>query len=149
MTEQFFEYRLRVRYAECDAQHVVFNARYGDYVDIAINEYVRMLFGHYQNMLDQGLDMQVVNMNLSWKAPARFDEVLCARIHPGKLGNTSFVVRVEFFRFGDNTHIMDAEVTYVMIDPATMSKKAIPPSVRELLAAGAPGKLISHAGEEA
>ena len=26
-----FRYYLRVRYQECDPQHVVFNARYGDY----------------------------------------------------------------------------------------------------------------------
>lgn len=30
-----FRYYLRVRYGECDAQKVVFNARYGDYVDLA------------------------------------------------------------------------------------------------------------------
>lgn len=47
-----FEFRLRVRYGECDAQGVVFNARYGDYVDIAVNEYIRTLFGNYQNLLD-------------------------------------------------------------------------------------------------
>ena len=30
-----FRYYTRVRYQDCDAQHVVFNARYGDYVDLA------------------------------------------------------------------------------------------------------------------
>ena len=30
-----FRYYMRVRFQECDAQHVVFNARYGDYIDIA------------------------------------------------------------------------------------------------------------------
>ena len=29
-----FRYYLRVRYGECDAQKVVFNARYADYVDL-------------------------------------------------------------------------------------------------------------------
>ena len=57
MTDTPMEYRFRVRYAECDAQQVVFNARYADYVDITINEYIRALFGDYQNMLDRGLDM--------------------------------------------------------------------------------------------
>ena len=36
-----FRYYLRVRYQECDAQHVVFNARYGDYVDLACFEFLR------------------------------------------------------------------------------------------------------------
>jgi acyl-CoA thioester hydrolase len=36
-----FRYYLRVRYSECDSQKVVFNARYGEYVDLAVTEYVR------------------------------------------------------------------------------------------------------------
>ena len=31
-----FTLLLRVRYGECDAQEVVFNARYADYIDIAM-----------------------------------------------------------------------------------------------------------------
>ena len=33
-----FRLRLRVRYNECDAQGIVFNARWVDYVDIAVGE---------------------------------------------------------------------------------------------------------------
>ena len=40
MTERF-RYYLRVRYQECDAQKVVFNARYGDYIDQACIEFLR------------------------------------------------------------------------------------------------------------
>ena len=55
MTDQSqspFRFRFRVRYGECDAQGVVFNARYGDFVDISVNEYIRTLFGDYQRLLD-------------------------------------------------------------------------------------------------
>ena len=40
-----FRLLLRVRYGECDAQQVVFNARYGDYVDVAATEFYRAVFG--------------------------------------------------------------------------------------------------------
>jgi acyl-CoA thioester hydrolase len=36
-----FRYYLRVRYSECDAQKIVFNARYGEYVDLAVSEFMR------------------------------------------------------------------------------------------------------------
>ena len=36
-----FRYYLRVRYIECDAQKVVFNSRYSEYVDVSINEFLR------------------------------------------------------------------------------------------------------------
>ena len=38
---QRFRYYVRVRYQDCDAQHVVFNARYGDYIDLACFEFLR------------------------------------------------------------------------------------------------------------
>ena len=144
---QPFRFRFRGRYGECDALGVVFNARYGDYVDIAVNEYIRTLFGDYQRLLDQDLDIQVVSLTVNWKAPAKFDDVLEARIKAGQLGNTSFTLHLEFYRYGDDRFIADADITYVVIQPSVMGKVTIPDSVRDQLAEGAPGVLISHAGE--
>lgn len=143
-----FRFRFRVRYGECDAQGVVFNARYADFVDIAVNEYIRTLFGDYQRLLDQDLDIQVVSLTVNWKAPARFDDVLEARIRTGRIGNTSFALHLEFYRFDEEQLIADADITYVMIQPSKMEKVAVPGTIRELLEAGAPGVLISHAGEQ-
>jgi acyl-CoA thioester hydrolase len=142
-----FRFRFRVRYGECDAQGVVFNARYADFVDIAVNEYIRTLLGDYQHLLDQDLDIQVVSLTVNWKAPAKFDDVLEARIRAGRIGNTSFTLHLEFFRYGDDGFIADADVTYVLIQPSVMGKVAIPDHIRQLLELGAPGELISHAGE--
>jgi len=36
-----FRYYVRVRYQDCDAQHVVFNSRYSDYADLACFEFLR------------------------------------------------------------------------------------------------------------
>ena len=143
-----FEYRLRVRYAECDAQGVVFNARYGDYADLAMNEFVRTLFGNYQNLLDQDLDIQVVSMTINWQAPAHFDDVLRARVQTQKLGNTSFTIGVAFSRYPDDTAIAEGELTYVVVSPASLTKKPIPETMRHSLEQGAPGVVISHAGED-
>jgi acyl-CoA thioester hydrolase len=142
-----FRFRFRVRYAECDAQSVVFNARYADYVDIAVNEYIRTLFGDYQNLLDQDLDIQVVSLNLNYRAPARFDDVLEARVSAGRIGNTSFTLHLEFCRYSDGAQVAEADIVYVMIQPSAMQKRQVPETIRGLLQEGAPGVLISHAGE--
>lgn len=147
MTESPFEFRFRVRYGECDAQGVVFNARYADYVDIAVNEYIRTLFGDYQNLLDQDMDIQVVSLTINWQSPARFDEVLRATIRPGRLGNTSFSLALDFHRYGSDEKVADAAITYVLIAPSTGAKQPLPESLRATLQAGAPGTVISHAGE--
>ncbi|WP_166268801.1 acyl-CoA thioesterase [Marinobacter caseinilyticus] len=149
MNQAPFEFRFRVRYGECDAQGVVFNARYGDYVDIAVNEYIRTLFGSYQNLLDTDSDIQVVSLTTNWKAPGRFDDVLCATIAPGQLGNSSFSLHLVFRRFSDGEELASADITYVMISPAQASKKIIPDNLRHILDQGASGIVISHAGEDA
>ena len=142
-----FRFRFRVRYGECDAQSVVFNARYADYVDISVNEYIRTLFGSYQNLLDQDLDIQVVSLHLNYRAPAKFDDVLEARIAAGRVGTTSFTLHLEFYRYGEGVLVADADITDVLMRPSEMAKTPVPDSIRELLESGAPGVLISHAGE--
>ncbi len=88
-----------------------------------------------------------MSLTVNWKAPAKFDDVLEARIRAGRIGNTSFTLHLEFFRYGDETFIADADVTYVLIQPSVMAKVTIPDRIRTLLEKGAPGELISHAGE--
>jgi len=70
-----FTYLIRVRYGECDAQNVVFNPRYAEYVDIASTEYIRHIWGGYDQLIASGMDMQVVSMKLDWSASAKFDDV--------------------------------------------------------------------------
>lgn len=147
MSDKPMEFRFRVRYAECDAQQVVFNARYADYVDITINEYIRALFGDYRNMIEQGMDMQVVSMTLNWTAPARFDEVLCGRLTVKHLGNTSFTLAVDFVRYPDEAPIARADVVYVLVNPDTLSKTPIPDGLRDRMQTAGRGTVISHAGE--
>ena len=112
-----------------------------------MNEYIRTLFGDYQNLLDQDLDIQVVSLNLNYRAPARFDDVLEARVSAGRIGNTSFTLHLEFCRYGDGLKVAEADIVYVMIQPSAMQKRSVPETIRGLLREGAPGALISHAGE--
>jgi len=65
---------LRVRYSECDAQKVVFNGRYGEYVDLAVTEYMRAI-GLTSGGLFVEFDYQLVKQTIEWRAPARFDDV--------------------------------------------------------------------------
>src|SRR5262245_55210474 len=74
-----FTYYLRVRYGECDAQRVVFNARYADYVDVATNEFIRAI-GFSDALINGDLDVQLVKQTAEWKAPARFDQALAIAV---------------------------------------------------------------------
>jgi len=133
---------LRVRYNECDAQGIVFNARWADYVDIAVGEYTRVLFGGI-DPAETGLDWRLVKQTLEWRAPARFDEVLDIRVRTLRIGTTSFALATEFRRGA--THLAAAETIYVVVDNAANAKRRIPDPARAALERGAAGVVIDQA----
>jgi acyl-CoA thioester hydrolase len=142
-----FRYYLRVRYGECDAQKVVFNARYGDYVDLASGEFFRAL-GFGEELASGELDFQLVKQTFEWKAPARFDQVLEIAVSAKHVGNTSFTLLAEF-RIAGVDHdrvIVTAETVYVLVAQHTLNKTPIPPQLRAAMEKGAPGVVTDHAG---
>lgn len=142
-----FRYRFRVRYQECDAQKIVFNARWGDYIDIAATELARAALGG-----PESADWRLVRQLIQWKASGRFDDVLEARLTTTVLGTTSFTVSTEFFRIGADgtasaeTPLVTAETVYVMTDPETAQKRPITEDERRLLAPGAITGLVDCSG---
>lgn len=138
--------KIRVRYSECDAQNVVFNARYGDYVDLAATEFLRAVIGGYQALLEMGYDNQVVRLLTQWKSPARFDDVIACCVEVTHTGNTSFTFTVTMTQADEGTAVAVSEVTYVLIDTKSQNKTALPESLKAKLEAGAPGVVIDQSG---
>jgi acyl-CoA thioester hydrolase len=139
-----FRYYLRVRYVECDAQKVVFNSRYSEYVDVSINEFLRAA-GVLPEFLEGRLDFQLVKQTVEWKAPARFDQVLELSIAAVRLGTTSFTIGTTFRIAGEAPVIATAETVYVLVDARTLTKLSRPESLRAALTAGAGGQVTDHA----
>ena len=140
-----FRYYLRVRYGECDAQKVVFNARYGDYVDLAATEYLRAL-GFGEALIDGTLDYQLVKQTIEWKLSARFDQVLELSVYAKHLGNTSFTLVTDFRIAGNESIIAVVETVYVLVDPRSLTKTPLPSAFRSAVEKGAPGAATDHAG---
>jgi len=138
-----FRFLLRVRYGECDAQGIVFNARWGDYVDVAVTEYLRAMFGTV--VPAASIDMRLVKQTLEWRASARYDDVLDCRISTVKIGTTSFTFATQFHRLTDGTHLATAETVYVACDLAG-AKQPVTAAQRSTLERGAPGVVVDHAG---
>jgi acyl-CoA thioester hydrolase len=140
-----FRYYLRVRYIECDAQRVVFNSRYSEYVDVGINEFLRAA-GVLGDFITGSLDFQLVKQTVEWKAPARFDQVLELRIAATRLGTTSFTIGTDFRVAGDERVIVTVETVYVLVDAKTLTKLPLPDAIRVALGDGAAGRVTDHAG---
>jgi acyl-CoA thioester hydrolase len=124
---------------------VVFNARWADYLDVALLEFLRAI-GYGEAVLKGVLDYQSVKLTLEWKAPARFDQVLEISIRSKHLGTTSFTIGVEFRIAGEDAVIVTSETVHVCVDPKTLVKMPLPADFRAALERGAPGVIVDHAG---
>ena len=126
-----FCHQLRVRYAECDPQGVVFNAHYLAYFDTSITELWRAAFGSYQAMLDGGVDVVVAEAQVRFRTPARFDELLTLEIAITGLGNTSITSSHRITRDGDG--VVEGMLRHVLVDRTALTKMPIPAWLREKL----------------
>lgn len=124
-----------MRYGECDAQGVVFNARYADYADIAATEYLRALIGDYTQLQQAGFDNQVVSFHIDWKTSAVFDDVLSLRVTTTHVGNTSFQFTIECAKRikDDWQKVATMQITYVMVTATEFVKCAIPDVIKSAL----------------
>ena len=127
-----FRHTLRVRYAEADAQGVLFNAHYLAYIDHTITELWRAAFGGYERMLERGVDIVVAEAHLRFRAAARFDDEVTVELAVVRLGATSLGTECRFLR-GDQL-LAEAELRHVFVSAGTAAKTEIPGWIREGLA---------------
>ncbi len=140
-----FCYLLRVRYAECDAQKVVFNGKYVEYIDVAVTEFTRAIWGDYNELLSRGIDSQVVKLTVDWVAPAHFDEVIAITVKAIRVGTTSYALQIDFYNYEKSIKISSAEIIYVMVSAIQHIKMEIPADMRQQLETGARGVQVDHA----
>ena len=127
-----FVHRHRVRYHECDAQGVVFNANHITYVDVALTELWRAAFGSYSSMVDQGFDVVVADVHAAFRAPARFDDELALALTIQRFGRTSMTT--SWVSAVGERPCVEGEIVHVFVDPATLAPLAVPEAARAGLA---------------
>ena len=128
---RFFD-RLRVRWAEIDAQKIVFNGHYLMYFDTAIAGYWRALALPYaQSMQRLEGDLFVRKATVEYEGSARYDDVLDVGLRCARTGNSSIVFGAGVFR--QEQLLVSGELVYVFADPHTQTSKPVPPMLREIL----------------
>jgi acyl-CoA thioester hydrolase len=125
---QFFN-RLRVRWAEVDAQGVVFNGNYLLYFDVSMTEYWRAIGYPYPgDLVAMGADQFVKKAMVEYHAAARYDEELDVGVRCARIGRSSLQFLLEVYR--DDTLLTQGELIYVSADPATHKSTAVPEFLR-------------------
>ncbi len=128
---RFFDH-LRVRWAEIDAQKIVFNEHYRMYFDTAGAGYWRALALPYaESMESLGGDLYVRKATVEYHGSARYDDRLDIGMRCARIGNSSIQFLGGVFR-GDEL-LVEGELIYVFADPHTQTSRPVPPALREIL----------------
>jgi YbgC/YbaW family acyl-CoA thioester hydrolase len=124
--------RLRVRWAEIDAQKIVFNGHYLMYFDTAVAGYWRALAMPYaQTMAQLGGDLFVRKATVEYQASARYDDLLDVGVRCARIGGSSILFSGAVFR--QDERLVSCELVYVFADPQLQTSRPVPPALRAAL----------------
>jgi acyl-CoA thioester hydrolase len=129
-----FFHRLRVRWAECDMQGIVFNPHYLMYFDVAFTEYMRAIGLPYPAAFAaEGTDTFMVSAQVDFRDSALFDDEIDVAVRVAYFGTTSF--RVAFAVMQDGAVLVEGSVVYVNGDRQTRRSRALPEALIEAVIA--------------
>ena len=129
-----------MRWAEIDAQKIVFNGHYLMYFDTAVAGYWRALALPYaQTMEYLGGDLFVRKATLEYEGSARYDDVLDVGIRCARIGNSSMLFGGAVFR-GDELLVSRRAGLRVRRPARRRRSKPVPQELRDVLQAFEAGK---------
>lgn len=127
-----YQERLRVRWSEIDAQHIVFNAHYLTYIDTAIAGYWRALgLPYHAAMALLKGDIYLKKTTVEYHASAHYEDWLSVGLSCTRVGNSSMTFAATIAR-GD-TVLTSAELVYVFANPTTQTSQPIPAALRRVI----------------
>lgn len=132
-----FVHEVRVRYAEVDAQGVVFNAHWLTYCDDAVTRFFEHLGYPPKETWSEGgpFDLMLRHCELDWPASAGFDDVVAIEITTARLGTSSF--DLAFTARVDGETVVTVATTYVVVVAGEARSQPIPDQLRAALEAHA------------
>jgi acyl-CoA thioester hydrolase len=95
------EITIRVRYAEVDRMGLLHHANYLVYFEQGRTELLRTLGMSYRDLEDQGYLLVLTKLEVRYRRPARFDDVLTVRTTAVKTTAVRIDHRYEVFRDGE------------------------------------------------
>ena len=121
------ETRLRVRYAEIDAQGHVNNAVYLSYFEVGRVEWLRAAGLSYRELEEQGYGIVVVEVLAHYRRAAFFDDELTLRTELADLSRAS--MRFEYEVSRDGELLVTGHTRHACVDLATGKPIRVPEEV--------------------
>jgi len=108
------EITLRVRYAETDRMGFLHNANYLVYFEMGRIELLRTRGYAYRDLEDQGYLLVLSRMEVRYRSPARYDDLLTLRTSVQR--STAARVEHHYELFREDTLLAEGDSTLVCVD---------------------------------
>lgn len=131
---KYFDYNVRVRYAETDKMGVVYHGNYAQYFEIGRVEWLRNLGISYKKMEELGVMLPVVSLTMNYKKSAYYDDDLTIRTIFKKL--TSVKIEFDYELYNEKEELLTTgNSTLVFVNMETGRPMAAPDYVVDKISA--------------
>ena len=132
MKELHFDYTLRTRYAETDQMGVVYYGNYPQYLELGRVEWLRAIGLTYKEMEAEGIMMPVVSLQIQYKKPALYDELITIRTKLKDLPSTK--IEFDYEILNEKGELLStANTILVFVDAKTFRPVRCPEKVLDLI----------------
>lgn len=131
-----FSTEVKVRFAETDAQGIAHHAVYLIWFEVARIEYLARFRGGYPELQAEGIEALTLSANVSFRAPARFDDrlVISARCSEVRGARFRFDYRVE----RDGVLIAEGSTGHACADARSLRPTRVPQWLVEAISRAEP-----------
>ena len=111
---------IRVRYAETDAMGIVHHAVYPVWMELGRSDFLRAMGQSYAEWEAQGVMMSVGELQVKYRAPARYDELVEVHTRLAEAGRRKVVFAYRIVREG--LLLVEGRTTHLVTGPDGRSR---------------------------
>lgn len=127
-----FEFKVRVRYSETDQMGVVYHGNYAQYFEMGRVEWLRNVGLSYKWMEENGVMLPVVSLNVNYKKPARYDDLITVKTI--FKSQTSVKIEFDYEIYNEEMELLTiANSILVFVDMKTGRPTAPPEYIKQRL----------------
>lgn len=116
---------IRVRYSETDRMGYCYHGNYATYFEIGRVEALRAIGVVYKSLEDQGILLPVVSLEINYKLPAKYDDLL--RLKTSLTGISASTLSFEYHLYNqDEVLLTTGKTTLVFVNSASAKPIRIP-----------------------
>lgn len=120
-----FTYKIRTRYGETDQMGVIYYGNYALYLEVARIEWFRSLGLTYSEIEKQGIMLPVVSLNIEYKKPALYDQILSVNVSIRETPTSKITLDYQIYN-QENELLVTATTVLVFVSKETFKSVKAP-----------------------